>query len=59
MIVDRTSVLGRESELLGPQSRRRWSLTERVVMVEQTYEPRMKGSVVTRGHGVAASQLFR
>ncbi|RJS94467.1 transposase, partial [Salinisphaera sp. Q1T1-3] len=51
--------MGGGSELLGPERRRRWSVTEKVAMVEQTYEPGMTVSLVARRNGVAANQLFR
>ena len=59
MTVDRTRAMGGGSELLGPERRRRWSVTEKVAMVEQTYEPGMTVSLVARRNGVAANQLFR
>lgn len=51
--------MGGGSELLRPERRRRWSVTEKVAMVEQTYEPGMTVSLVARRNGVAANQLFR
>lgn len=40
------------------QRRRRWSVTEKAALVRQTYDPGMSVSLVSRMHGVAASQLF-
>lgn len=40
------------------QRRRRWSVSEKAVLVRQTYEPGMSVSLVARQHGVASSQLF-
>jgi transposase len=40
------------------QRRRRWTASEKVRMVEETFEPGMTVSLVARRHGVAANQLF-
>jgi len=40
------------------QRRRRWSASEKVRMVEETFEPGMTVSLVARRHGVAPNQLF-
>ena len=40
------------------QRRRRWWASEKVSMVEETFEPSMTVSVVARRHGVAPNQLF-
>ena len=40
------------------QRRRRWTATEKVRIVEETFEPGMTVSLVARRHGVAPNQLF-
>src|SRR2546429_7578785 len=40
------------------QRRRRWTASEKVRIVEETFEPGMTVSLVARRHGVAPSQLF-
>jgi transposase len=40
------------------QRRRRWSGSEKMRMVEETYEPGATVSLVARRHGVAPNQLF-
>jgi len=45
--------------LTGGERRRRWSVAEKVRLVEQTYQPGMSVSLVARRHGVAANLLFR
>src|SRR6516162_9007459 len=40
------------------QRRRRWTAAEKVRIVEETFEPGMTVSLVTRRHGVAPNQLF-
>jgi transposase len=40
------------------QRRRRWSATEKMQMVEETYQPEATVSLVARRHGVAPNQLF-
>jgi transposase len=40
------------------QRRRRWTASEKVRMVEETFEPGMTVSLVARQHGVAPNQLF-
>src|SRR3974390_3809342 len=40
------------------QRRRRGSASEKVRMVEETFEPGMTVSLVARRHGVAPNQLF-
>src|ERR1700693_5863355 len=40
------------------QRRRRWAASEKVRMVEETFEPGMTVSLVARRHGVAPNQLF-
>jgi transposase len=41
------------------QRRRRWSVAEKVRLVEETFEPGMSVSFVARKHGVSPSLLFR
>jgi transposase len=40
------------------QGRRRWTPSEKVRMVEETFEPGLTVSLVARRHGVAPNQLF-
>ena len=40
------------------QRRRRWAASEKVRMVEETFEPGMTVGLVARRHGVAPNQLF-
>src|SRR5262252_1713764 len=40
------------------QRRRRWTVAEKVRIVEETFEPGMTVSLVARRHGVAPNQLF-
>ena len=40
------------------QRRRRWTASEKVQIVEETFEPGMTVSLVARRHGVAPNQLF-
>src|ERR1700685_714802 len=40
------------------QRRRRWTASEKVRMVEETFEPGMTVSLVARRHGVAPNQVF-
>ena len=40
------------------QRRRRWSATEKMRMVEETYQPGATVSLVARQHGVGPNQLF-
>ena len=44
--------------LTGPERRRRWSATEKLSMVAETYEAGATVSLVARRHGVAPNQLF-
>lgn len=53
-----TSPKSREAEVLGVERRRRWSASEKVAMVRETYEPGMTVSLVARRHGINPSQLF-
>jgi len=40
------------------QRRRRWTASEKVRMVEETFAPGMTVSLVARQHGVAPNQVF-
>ena len=40
------------------QRRRRWTASEKVRIVEETFEPGMTVSLVARRHGIAPNQLF-
>src|SRR4029077_10293565 len=40
------------------QRRRRWAASEKVRMVEETFEPGMTVGLVARRHGVAPNRLF-
>ena len=44
--------------LAGPERRRRWSTTEKVAIVRETYEIDATVSLVARRHGIAPNQLF-
>ncbi len=46
------------SDVLGPEKRRRRTTQEKIAIVQRSFEPGMTGSLVTRQHGAAASQLF-
>jgi transposase len=45
--------------LVGPQRRRHWTASEKLSIVQETYEPDATVSLVARRHGVAPNQLFR
>lgn len=46
-------------EILGsPERRRRWTQSEKLSMVQETYEAGSTDSLVARRHGVAPNQLF-
>jgi transposase len=47
-----------KSEVLGRERRRRWSASEKVAMVAETYEPGATVSLVARRNGIAPNQLF-
>lgn len=47
-----------ELEVVTVQRRRRWTATEKLAMVRETYEPGMSVSLVARRHGVNPNQLF-
>ena len=53
-----TSPKSTEPEVLGAEGRRRWSASEKVAMVRETYEPGMTVSLVARQHGINPNQLF-
>ena len=40
------------------RGRRRWAASEKIRMVEETFEPGMTVGLVARRHGVAPNQLF-
>ena len=44
--------------LSGPERRRRWSTTEKLAIVRETYEIDATVSLVARRHGIAPNQLF-
>jgi len=48
-----------EVEVLAVQRRRRYSAAEKQRLVEQTFQPGMNVSLVSREHRVAPSLLFR
>jgi transposase len=41
------------------QRRRRWSVAEKIRLVEETLEPGMSVSFVARKHGLSSSLLFK
>jgi transposase len=45
--------------ITGVQRRRRWSLQEKLRLVEESLQPGMSVSYVARKHGVSPSLLFR
>lgn len=53
-----TSTSDRVEVITSVQRRRRWSASEKVRMVEETYEAGATVSLVARRHGVAPNQLF-
>ena len=46
-------------EVLDPQHRRRWTPSEKLTMVRETYEAGMSVSLVARKHGINPNQLFQ
>ncbi len=44
--------------LTGPERRRRWSVEDKIRLVEESNRPGMSVSHVARNHGIAPSQLF-
>src|SRR6476661_446629 len=53
-----TNTSDRVEVITSVQRRRRWTASEKVRMVEETFEPGMTVSLVARRHGVAPNQLF-
>ena len=47
-----------ESSSEGPRTRRRWSVQEKLRIVQETLEPGVSVPVVARRHSVNANQLF-
>lgn len=45
-------------EVLGTEHRRRWSLQDKLQIVEETLQPGVKVSEVARRHGLAPSVVF-
>src|SRR5918994_2577293 len=45
-------------EVLGTECRRRWSLQDKLQIVEETMQPGVKVSKVARRHGLAPSVVF-
>src|SRR6516162_3915883 len=56
--VSMTNSTDRVEIITSVQRRRRWTASEKVRMVEETFEPGMTVSLVARRHGVAPNQLF-
>ncbi len=54
-----TNTKKNEVEVLGVQRRRRWTPSEKLAMVRETFEPGMSVSLVARKHGVNPNQLFQ
>ena len=44
--------------LSGPERRRRWSVSEKLEIVQETYEPGVTVSLIARRHGLRPNQLF-
>ena len=53
-----TNAADRVEIITSVQRRRRWTASEKVRIVEETFEPGMTVSLVARRHGVAPNQLF-
>src|SRR5258708_39357802 len=53
-----TNPTDRVEIITSAQRRRRWTASEKVRIVEETFEPGMTVSLVARRHGVAPNQLF-
>ncbi|QRM33101.1 transposase [Microvirga sp. VF16] len=45
-------------EVLGTERRRRWSLQDKLQIVEETLQPGVTVTEVARGHGLAPSVVF-
>lgn len=56
--MDKTSAMS-QVEVVGPERRRRYTVAEKLQMVEATYEPGMSVSYVARVNGVAPNLLFK
>jgi transposase len=56
--VSMTNAPDRVEIITSVQRRRPWMASEKVRMVEETFEPGMTVSLVARRHGVAPNQLF-
>lgn len=56
--MDKTSHY-QDVNVVGLERRRRWTPSEKVRMVEETYEPGTSVSYVARRNGLAPNQLFR
>jgi transposase len=56
--VSMTNPADRVEIITAVQRRRRWTASEKLRMVEETFEPGMTVSLVARRHGVAPNQLF-
>ena len=56
--VSMTNSSDRVEIITSVQRRRRWTASEKVRIVEETFEPGMTVSLVARRHGVAPNQLF-
>ena len=52
-----TRTIDRVEVITSVQRRRRWSVEEKVRIVEETYLPGMSVSLVARQHGIADNQL--
>ena len=44
--------------LSGPERRRRWSSTEKLAIIQETYDPDATVSIVARRYGIQPNQLF-
>ena len=53
-----TSHIPKIEVLSGRERRRRWSTTEKLAIVQETYEPDVTVSIVARRHGIQPNQLF-
>src|SRR5207249_5155518 len=53
-----TNSTNRVEIITSVQRRRRWTASEKVRMVEETFEPGMTVNLVARRRGVAPNQLF-
>jgi transposase len=56
--VSMTNPADRVEIITSVQRRRRWTASEKVRIVEETFAPGMTVSLVARRHGVAPNQLF-